>query len=149
MKNLKLHRLLFLPVVLFFVSGYSQTKTLTKISGGSSWDLLAFSSGAVELSLASGAYTYITDNQDYTFIDRNNGSSKSILLHNGTPGQDNPPNGMIINIVNRSSRALPFNCGGACGYESISGSFTNASIAANSSIVLQWNNATSRWYEIL
>lgn len=149
MKNLKLYRLVFLPAVLFFVSGYSQNKMLTKISGGSSWDLLAFSSGAVELSLASGAYIYMTDNQDYTFIDRNNGFSKSILLHNGTPGQDNPPHGMIINIVNRSSRALPFNGGGAGGYESISGSFTNASIAANSSLALQWNSATSRWYEIL
>ena len=132
--------------MLFFNVSLAQ-EVLTKVDDGASWKQI-FSSESIELSLATGAYNYITDNQDYTFIDRNNGTSKSILLHNGTP-QDIPPHGMIINIVNKSSRALPFNCGGACGYESILGSFTGASIAANSSIVLQWNSGTSRWYEIL
>jgi len=122
---------------------FTQVEVLTKVSGGTSWESLS-----IELSPTSG-YTYVTDNHDYTFIDRNNGPSKSILLHDGTPGQDNPPHGMIINIVNRSNTALVFSCGGACGYESISGSFTSASITANSSLVIQWNDATSRWYEIL
>ena len=150
MKNLKLYRWAFLPVVLFFVSGYSQTKLLTKIDGGASWDGLAFSSGAVEFMPASNGY--ITGNQDYTIIDEENRLTKTIFLHDGTPGHDDPPHGMILNIVNRSNTRLHFSCGGACGYESINVTFllgASAEIAAHSSLVLQWNSGTSRWYEIL
>ena len=138
-------------VGMLFVNVSLAQEVLTKVNGGASWKQI-FSSESIELSLATGAYNYITDNQDYTFIDRNNGTSKSILLHDGTPGQDIPPHGMIINIVNRSNSILPFNGGGANGYESINGTFlwgVNADIAANSSLVLQWNSGTSRWYEIL
>lgn len=148
--KLKIYRLIIIPALIVCKVSIAQTTMLTKIGGGASWDYLAFSSGNVNFMPSSGGY--ITDNQDYTIIDEENRTKKTISLHDGTPGQDNPPHGMIINIVNRSSQGLPFSGGGANGYESINGTFLlgiSANIAANSSISLQWNNATSRWYEIL
>lgn len=142
-KNMrKISRFLFVVLILvLFVKMSSAQEVLIKTNNGVQW--------FVPVKFFSSSFSCQTNNFDKVIIDEYNSGAKSITLHNGTPGQDNPPNGMIINIVNRSNRALPFSCGGACGYESISGSFTNASIAANSSLVLQWNSAISRWYEIL
>ena len=148
MRNKNILKSFIIISLMVFTKIVTAQEVLSKIDGGASWNYL-YKSDAIKILPSTGAYSYITDNDDYTVIDENNGTAKTILLHNGTPGLDIPPHGMIINIVNKSSRALPFNCGGACGYESILGSFTGASIAANSSIVLQWNSGTSRWYEIL
>jgi hypothetical protein len=147
--NIKFLSWIVVPAMMFCDLAYAQ-EVLTKVNGGASWKYM-FSAESIELLPSSGAFNYVTNNQDYTVIDRNNGTSKTILLHDGTPGLDVPPHGMILNIVNRSNTQLPFNAGGAGGYEGIDGnSYTvNVNLLAHSSITLQWDAGSSRWYEIL
>ena len=130
-------------MLLFFLVGTLNSQAqevLTKSNGGASWSSPTFNVAALNFTPSSGAYTYTTTDNDYTIIDENAGTSKNIELHS-SGGQ-----GKVMILVNRTANAISFT-GSITGYKGING-LTITSLAANSSVKIQWNSGTSAWYEV-
>ena len=135
-------------LVLFLLIGafnaQAQQEVLTRQGGGASWGTVSSLSVAksnINFTPTSGSFTYTTDDDDYTVIDENTGTSKQIQLHSSSS------QGKILILVNRTSNAISFT-GSISGYNGINGSLVT-SVTANSSVKIQWDSGTSAWYEVI
>ena len=136
-----------ITLILLFCSVFTaqaQQEVLTRQGGGASWETVSSLSVAksnINFTPSSGSFTYITDDDDYTIIDENTGTSKQIQLHSSSS------QGKILVLVNRTSNAISFT-GSISGYNGINGSLVT-SVTANSSVKIQWDSGTSAWYEVI
>ena len=137
--------ILVLLLLIGALNAQAQQEVLTKVSGGAEWgdvSTLSTLKAALNFTPSTGNFTYITDDEDYTVVNENTtGTTRQIQLHSSLS------QGKVLILVNRTSSAVSF-FGSISSYNGINGS-TVTSLAANSSVKIQWDSGTSAWYEVI